>query len=330
MTDEELVTAQLLRLAGQTLDPPADRTRRVREAVRREWHAHRRRRTIQRVAAVIVAAGVAATVAILVWIDRSGPAAPPRVDTVVAVSERLQGEPVLVGGNGAAHHPWPLAESSPVRPGDIVSTDAASRAAFRTADGTAVRIDRMSRVRFLGPALIEVLSGATYVTTSDRSHGFAVRTVMGVVRDVGTQFEVRVSGTSVRLRVRTGRVAIRRGTAETPVVAGTETTVTTSGIKVRQVSAFGAEWAWTAGLAVPFAIDGRPLRAFLEHMAAEEGWRLRYADPALADIADRIMLHGSVDGLSAGDAVRVALATSGLRYRLSDGELLVSRASDGQ
>ena len=47
MTDEEDVTAQLLRMAGAPSDPPAERTARVREAVHREWRTHRQRRMIR-------------------------------------------------------------------------------------------------------------------------------------------------------------------------------------------------------------------------------------------------------------------------------------------
>jgi ferric-dicitrate binding protein FerR (iron transport regulator) len=252
----------------------------------------------------------------------------PAADTVVAVSERVQGQPLVLRGNGHGDRRWPLAAASSVTADELVATDSASRAALRTADGSSVRIDRASRVRFVGPGVIEVLDGAAYVATSDGSRGFEIRTPLGIVRDVGTQFEVRVSGSSVRLRVRTGTVTIRRGASVTPAGAGTEATVTSAGIVVRQVPAFGTEWSWTSALAVPFAIDGRPLRAFLEHIVAEEGWRLRYADRELGDAAGRIILHGSVEGLGAEDALRVALATSGLRYRLAAGELLVFRASD--
>jgi antitoxin (DNA-binding transcriptional repressor) of toxin-antitoxin stability system len=112
-----------------------------------------------------------------------------------------------------------------------------------------------------------------------------------------------------------------------PVAAGTETIVTTTGVAVAPVTPYGPEWGWVATLAPSFAIEGHSLRAFLEHIAAEEGLTLRYASPAVAAAADRIVLHGSVEGLRAEDALDVALATSGLQYRLSAGELLVSRPS---
>jgi hypothetical protein len=74
----------------------------------------------------------------------------------------------------------------------------------------------------------------------------------------------------------------------------------------------------------------RPLRAFLEHLAREQGYTLRYADPAVADAAARIILHGSVERLQPAEALDVALATSGLRYHLRGGDLVVSGTSAAQ
>ena len=42
--------------------------------------------------------------------------------------------------------------------------------------------------------------------------------------------------------------------------------------------------------------------------------------------AKRIILHGSVEGLTAEDALGVVLATSSLQYRLRSGELYVSKS----
>ena len=54
--------------------------------------------------------------------------------------------------------------------------------------------------------------------------------------------------------------------------------------------AFGSEWSWTADIAPAFAIEGRTPGAFLEHLANEEGWTLRYADATIADSAGRTSL----------------------------------------
>jgi ferric-dicitrate binding protein FerR (iron transport regulator) len=157
-----------------------------------------------------------------------------------------------------------------------------------------------------------------------------VRTSLGLVRDVGTRFEVRVADGSLRIRVRAGRVQLQRGTTVTPAIAETETVVNDTGVAVRDLPAYDPEWAWTTAVAPSFAIEGRSLAAFLQNTAAEHGWTLRFASKDVADAAARVVLHGSVDGLRPDEALGVAVGTSGLRYQLHDGDLLVSRVPDSR
>jgi ferric-dicitrate binding protein FerR (iron transport regulator) len=323
MVDEEDVTGQLLRLAGAPADPSAERTARVREAVHHAWRADRRRRMIRHGAAIALL-GAAATLVTAVWMNRPQVVVAPS-NPAVAMSQRIQGRPIVIRKHERPAVPQPLSLSTSIHVDDVIETDGASRAAIEAADGSSVRIDRASRVAFLAPALIDVTAGAVYVATSDGSQGFEVRTPIGTLRDVGTQFEVRLTGSSLRLRVRTGTVEIRRRFDVETARSGTEAMVTPTGLAVRQMPPFGSEWAWTTDVAPSFAIEGRPLHVFLEHIAAEQGWALRYSDPDVAEAARRIVLHGSVDGLNAEEALGVALATSGLQYRLQAGELLVSR-----
>ncbi len=330
MTDEERATAQLLRLAGAPADPAPERTARVRDAVHREWRASLRRRSIRRranVAAAALATAAAVVIAVRLTLPHhvSAPAAP-----IVAIGQQAQGRPFIRRPAPHAGTRQPLVASTPIHADDEIVTDAVSRAALQAADGSSVRIDRVSHVRFIAPGAIEVIEGAAYVATAEGSRGFEVRTPVGVVRDAGTQFEVRLIDSSLRLRVRTGSVEIRRGGSVTRATARTETVVAAGGITVRALPSYGPEWAWMAGLSPPFAIEGRSLRAFLEHLAREQGYTLRYAGPAVADVAARIILHGSVERLQPAEALDVALATSGLRYRLRGGDLVVSGATAAQ
>jgi ferric-dicitrate binding protein FerR (iron transport regulator) len=210
-------------------------------------------------------------------------------------------------------------------PDDVIETDSASRIAFRTSDGSSLRLDRASRTRVRSHTLFELADGTLYIATSETSKGLEVRTALGTLRDIGTRFEVRVHDGSLRLRVRSGLVEIHRNGGVIPALAGTETRVTSSGVDRTAVAIYGSEWDWTAALAPSFDIEGRPLAAFLEYVAREQGWTLRYSDAALATVASSIILHGSVRGLRAEPALSVALATSGLEYRLRAGELLVFR-----
>jgi ferric-dicitrate binding protein FerR (iron transport regulator) len=330
MNDEEEVTAHILRLAGTAPAPSGERTARVRHAVQREWRAARHRRLLRRGAWSVAAVAVAASVFVAVRVNR--PLAPTAVSpapTVLATGLRVQGRPVVMTG-GPGTSPVFLGVTTEVQTGNIVETDKASRAVLQTADASVIRIDRESRLRFAAPTVLELLAGAAYIETGPTSHGFEVRTAIGTVRDVGTRFEVRVTDSALRLRVRNGAVEIRRNNGVTAAAAGTEATVTTTGISMAHVPAYGAAWAWTAGLAPPYAIEGRTLQDFLEHTAAEEGWTLHYSNATVAKLAGATILHGSVDTLPPEDAVSVALATSGLQYRLREGVLLIATASDAR
>ncbi|MEP6914679.1 MAG: FecR domain-containing protein [Acidobacteriota bacterium] len=268
-----------------------------------------------------------AAVAMLALTVRLWPVRPPspQPDVVLAVAERVQGSPRRHHEQDGRSLTAALTPAESVRLGDDVETGASSRAALRADDGSSIRIDYDSRVRFLAPSVVEVTAGAVYIETAAGSQGFEVRTPIGTVRDVGTQFEVRVLHSSLRLRVRTGAAELRRGDSVTAAAAGTETTATAGGVAVRRLASYGVEWAWTADVAPPFAIEGRPLSAFLDHLATEQGWRVDYADPQLADTVRRIILHGSLEGLTPEEALAATLATSGLHYRIDAGTMVLSK-----
>ncbi len=327
MVDEEDVTAQLLRLAGAPPEPGAERRARVRQAVHEAWRAQRHRRLVRR-AMIAALCGVAATVMLLVYLGRARPDKVPAAGSVVATMARIEGEPLIVRGDAAG--PQPLTMDRAINAGDVIDTGSTSRASLVMGDGSSLRIDRVSRVRLIAAAALELLDGVAYIETSPGSTGFEVRTPVGSVRDIGTQFEVRVASGAVRIRVRTGKVELQRGSAVTSATAGTETVVSEGAVTVHELAPYGPEWAWTTVVAPAFAIEGRPLSAFLEHIATEQGWTLRYADKDAAGAAGRAVLHGTVDGLTVEEALGVAVRTSGLRYQLHDGQLLVSRPTDSR
>jgi hypothetical protein len=240
----------------------------------------------------------------------------------VATGTRVEGSPTIV--RRGAEPAVALTPAVPLHVEDVLQTDGTSRASLQMADGSSLRLDRQSRIRFVGPAAIELTSGAAYVQTAPGSHGFEIRTALGAVRDLGTVFEVRLFESSLRVRVRSGLVQLQHGTSVTTAEAGTEAMVTSTGTMTQPLRPYGADWDWSADLAPPFAIEGRSLRAYLDHTATEHGWTVRYASAAVAAAASRIVLHGSVEGLSAEQALDVVLASSGLEHRLRDGELLIS------
>jgi hypothetical protein len=68
-------------------------------------------------------------------------------------------------------------------------------------------------------------------------------------------------------------------------------------------------------------IEGRSLRQFLEWVARERGWILRFDSLATSAEADSIILDGSIDGLTLDQALEAVLATSRLTHRVDQGVL---------
>jgi hypothetical protein len=329
MGDDDAVD-RMLRVAGPRPIVSAERAARVRAAVHREWRAGVRQRTARRRTFVIAALSTAAALLVFVlgktWRQAASPAP---LGEVVAVVQHIEGAPRRAGGQEAVRsrgHLW--SPNDPVRVGDWVETDATARAALRLADGTSVRVDTSSRVRTISSRALELAAGAVYVDTGEGLAGFEVRTPLGTARDVGTQFEVRVSDAVLRLRVRTGVVQLRSRGQSLSARAGMEVALDETGAASRPLAIHGEEWQWAVGLAPTIAIEGRTLDSVLTEMAREHGWTLQYADRALAREASGIVLHGSVKGLSPHDVLDVAVRTSGLSHRLRNGDLLVFRPAE--
>jgi hypothetical protein len=107
--------------------------------------------------------------------------------------------------------------------------------------------------------------------------------------------------------------------------AGTELTMTSGSITSRAMASDADPWAWTALVAPPVDFEGLTLAEFVARLAREEGWNVRYEDNGLAREAAGIVLHGSASGLSARQAVEVAISTSGLEHRFEGRELAILR-----
>jgi len=321
---EDQDVGRLLRLAGMRAVPAADREHRVKAAVMREWGAAvraRRRKRAAAAAAILAAVAAAAILAVRGrWPDQGGN--PARV--VFAVVERLDDERASSGGAGASE-PAGLAVGQSLWIGDELITGASVRLGARLPSGVSLRIDRASRVRLLAAHTVELAAGAVYVDSGPGAPAMVIDTPLGTVRDVGTQFEVSVEAETLRVRVRSGVVEVQRGRDLRTSRPGTELTFGSDGILTRAVPTFGPEWEWTTAVAPAFQAEGRSLNAFLEHLCREQGWTLAWADRRLGLDASSIIIHGSMDGLAPMDQLSVAVSTSGLGYRLEDGELTVSR-----
>ena len=327
LNDDEESVARAIRLAGARSPVPSEREQRVRRRLKAEWLNANRRRVVRRRAGMAVALlGVAAAIVIAarVWTNRDTGVISDHPAAIVATVERVD-----------RHMPHTAGQA--IHADEVIETAADGRVALGLQDRTAIRLDEGTRVRFVDPATIELTTGAIYVDTGSTSTGVLIRTPFGTVRDVGTQFEVRMTASVLKISVRTGRVELV-GRAPGPgasersepvsIGPGMQLSVNDKGSEMLPIPPTGSLWSWTASLSPVFDIEGKPLGSFLEHLAREHGWTVRYEDAQLARDASGIILHGSIAGLAPEDALAVAVRTSGLAHRMRQGEVVVSRGAN--
>jgi FecR-like protein len=319
------VVARLLRIAGPRPLVPEDRAARVRQAVFRHWRATTRRRRGMFWASWLALSLAAASVLLGAgWrLARRVPGGPPPAGASIATLIRAEGSPRA--GDGA-----PATQGSPLSPGSALLTGPADRAALRMQGGAVVRLDRHTAIRLESSASVTLERGAVYVDAgpAGTDHALAeIRTPEGNVRHVGTRYEVRLLESGLEVRVREGGVRLERRDGAYDAGAGDRLSVQRDGTVGRtRIPPDSPEWGWILEVAPPFVLEGATLRAFLDWVSAETGWKVRFGDPAMGGEVLDVVLHGSIAGLRPDQAPGAVLPTCGLGHRLEGDTLLIDRA----
>jgi ferric-dicitrate binding protein FerR (iron transport regulator) len=268
-----------------------------------------------------LAAGLAVVLGVGSLHDGRSPAGPsPRPTAVqVATVQVVVGDTARLQDPGQAVPAKRIGEADPVFEGASIATGTTGGVALRVADRGSLRLGSSTDVRFLGRDDVELLRGVLYLDGGLGGAGrLGVHTEVGVIRERGTQFEVRILDREVRIRVREGSVLVER---DEPVVgsAGLELRISHSGaISRRSISASDESWSWILGLAPSFHLAGRSLDDFLGWVERETGKKVFFSAPEEAERLSAIVLYGSVDGLRPEEALDAVLPTCGLSAVESD------------
>jgi ferric-dicitrate binding protein FerR (iron transport regulator) len=321
ITDEadrdERELAEIIRHAGSRAQPPAAARQAVREATAAEWRAvvadrNRRNRLRWTVAAAAVAAGVSVM-----------PLVQSPTVTVASVT-RVSG-PVDIDG-GLFARSVPIGQGGAVTAGAQIRSGSGGRVALQVG-GASVRMDEESAITMTAPERIALTRGAIYVDAdpaAPETLPLVIETEYGNVQHLGTQFETRLAGGGLRVRVREGRVRVRGGQVSMESGAGEQVTLLATGeVKRAPVPLTGGEWAWTGEIAPPYDIENEPLAGFLHWVGRETGREIVFSSAASEAEAARVILRGSVEGLSPERALAAVLATTRLGYSEAPGRLLI-------
>ncbi|MEO7387615.1 MAG: FecR family protein, partial [Gammaproteobacteria bacterium] len=308
---------RIIRAAGRRPTAPAavrERTFAAASAtLDARLRAHRARWTWRAVAAAaVVLAGVG--IGMLAW--RSGPPLP------VALSDQFVGDAVF---RSRERDPWAsLVRDRKLLAGSEVRTGRGGRVGLVLVQGASLRLDELTEVRLASPNRVEVLAGTVYVDSRAGGEIIRVVTPLAVVRDVGTQFEVRYREPEQRVRVREGSVIMRLGTEEYRGVAGEQLLVSSgSAVERSVVAANDPSWEWVQLVVRTPDIENRPLSELLEWVTRETGRTIVYESARVKELSRNTILHGSIRNLAPLPAVQTVLATTDLDLAiLDDGSLL--------
>lgn len=167
-----------------------------------------------------------------------------------------------------------------------VGTDA-NPAALQLTGGQSLRLDTGSRVTLDSPNHVGLLAGAIYVDSNMPQSTLEVLTPFGAVREIGTQYEIRLDEetNTLRVRVREGLVSIQDDTIDLEAEEGDELLIAADGSASRStIAPDDAEWLWVLEAAPAIDTEGHSLADLLTWVGRETGWEIRYEDEALSTL----------------------------------------------
>jgi hypothetical protein len=286
----------------------------------------------------LLVAALAATSVVILAIGLGIPnrfvGSPPVADVAFRVESLVQ--PVWTRDATALDvQPARIHVSDSVPVGSELATEGDGRIAVRSDAGHSLRLDVSTRVRIISPDVIALDRGKVYVDSGlqpdPASRSLEIHTPFGIVREMGTQFEVRVGDDALRIRVREGSVQMDGDRGTYGVDVGTEFELDDQGVPSwRDVPSHGPEWNWLARIAPVFDLEGSSARAFLEWISRERGWTLRFADERVGRSAAEIVLRGSIEGLTLDEALAAVLPTCHMVHQVENGTLVIEAVAEGE
>ena len=320
---------RLLKLAGRRQMPdPAD-MRRAREAARTEWTVVVRRRAWRGRWRLGLGAMAAALCGIAAWVSLRAPTA-PAVPADVATFHRVMGTVVVTSVEGRRTVTGPGIR---LEPGSRLEIANDSRAALVLIDGTTISFDRATVAVFdeCPSRDARARRGVHRLRTAPPAPSPRFGSKPPSVQSVIWGRNSRCVSPPRRCAFACVKdwwpwsAAPRSG----PTGAGEALVLAASGTPSRErIATTGPEWRWVHELSEPFVLEGATLQAFLDWIGREQGWRWEIADATLRARADRVVLHGSIEGLTPEEALSAVLPAAGLTWRREGTRLVI--AADGK
>jgi ferric-dicitrate binding protein FerR (iron transport regulator) len=320
---------------GETARPEA--RERIHAAVRARWQESLQRPGAQAAPASFragrtgtsrfrlfgLAATIAAAAVLLYWTGVGGPGETARAE--LAQLARIQGDASLI--RDAETLRLASAEAAgPVMTGDVLRTAGNGQVALELDDGLLLRVNVDTELAFVEAGAIDLVAGTVYVDSGEPAGGaaLAIRTPLGSVTHLGTQYEVRFADRALRLRVREGSVRFSGAGSPAVGIAGEQLDIDAGGGSARSaIAADDAAWSWAVALATLPEQPEYRIGETLRWIAREQGLTLDFADPLARERLEAEPIFG-LGGLTPAETLEVLDSTTDLELSVADGRLLVA------
>lgn len=298
----------------------------VSERVEKHLHAHwqqlvqqgRRKQRRKRIATFGGGLAIAASLILAVIILQPG--YDPTV--IVAHVENSVGE----AQSGERGEPLSILKSGhTIHAGGILETGEASGVGLRLTSGHSLRVAASSRLR-IEPGKVLLDRGRIYIDSGPdgSSQAISVYSSYATVTEVGTQYQLELLDDGIEVSVREGMVRLETDSVDATARAGEAVLLDSEGkFEHTKIPKYGERWQWITPLSQALDIDGISVGEFLEWLSRENGWQIRYSSNDLRLSAQTILLNGSIAGLGAEEALETVMTTTGWRYTLVDGVIVI-------
>ncbi len=310
LSRDEQEVARLLRAAGTRQELPTVLRQKWEQQFRGELRPVLKQRRRRRHAIMGLCAGIAA-LGLTTLLSYQAPV-PPQFDVSVV---RVSGDTELTTRETSKQT---LSAGQSLSVDDAVSTGTAGYASLDY-QGYSIRLNSETRLQLL-PEGIALLSGEIYVSDEGQNtaiDGIKVVTHLGTIKDIGTQFTVKLHGERLVSSVRRGTIVLHTQSEDYRAEAGPDTArkITFSNTEPAQLGDLapnGPEWEWIYRSAPEFILEGQTVAAFLDWASRESGLRLQYASKSAEIYAQTTLLHGEVQGIEPDRVIEPVIATTHL------------------
>lgn len=309
--DDEL--GRVLRQAGPRPTPTPDVLSEARASVRSEWRAMLKRRQRKRVwIGGAVAASLLAAVSLLLM-------PPPAIEQVASI-DKLSGSIYVSTNSGELER---ASDLSLLHVGQSLRTGRDSVAGLMLASGASLRVASETSVVFGPDGALELRAGKLYVdsepdplvgVTAATDNALVIRTPLGSVTHIGTQYMVELTEQQLVVSVRAGAVEIDKAVRG---VAGERLTTDGLGVDRSRISGWGADWKWAERATPAIDVEQQTADAFLRWVAHETGLKIEYRDAATEQNAATTVLSGAIEA-TPREALSVWVLAADYQYELDE------------